>query len=125
MGFGAPLLLTTGLIVEGLGRLDTRQWLVIIWLAVVNTALAWSLWNRSLRILSAVESSVLSGLMLPQTVLLAYIFLGENPSLIQIGGLIFVGLGTIIVQYRRNKVSVGQNSESALEESLQDMSKSQ
>ena len=75
----------------------------MVWLAVVNTALTFTLWNRTLRTLTAVESSILNGLMLPQIVLLAFFFLGETLNLQQIIGLVFVALGTIIVQLRRRR----------------------
>lgn len=98
MGFGSTILFATGLTIQGIGVLDFRQWCTIIWLAVVNTALAWNLWNHTLRVLTAVESSILNTLMLPQTALLAVIFLGEKLSLVQVIGLALVGSGAVIVQ---------------------------
>jgi len=69
--------------------------------AVVNTALTFTLWNHTLRTLTAVESSILNGLMLPQIVFLAYVFLGESLTGRQIAGLVLVGVGTLVVQIRR------------------------
>jgi drug/metabolite transporter (DMT)-like permease len=77
-----------------------QHWLIIAWLAVVNTALAFTLWNASLRVLSAVESSILNGLMLPQIAILAWVFLDEALSMQEIGGLGLVCLGVILVQVR-------------------------
>jgi drug/metabolite transporter (DMT)-like permease len=65
-------------------------------LAVVNTAVAFTLWNKSLRTLTAVESSIINNLMLPQIAILVWVFLGETLSARQIGGI--VGVGTLIVQ---------------------------
>jgi drug/metabolite transporter (DMT)-like permease len=48
MGIGAILLLALGLTTQGLGALTARSWLLIAWLAVVNTALAFTLWNHVL-----------------------------------------------------------------------------
>ena len=101
MGIGGLLLLGTGLISQGLGEISWREWGIIVWLAVVNTAVAFTLWNRSLRILSAVEASVLNGMMLPQIVLLAWIFLGESLTLKEIAGLLLAAGGTLLVQIRR------------------------
>ena len=78
-----------------------QEWLLIAWLALVNTALAFTLWNRSLQSLTAVESSVLNGLMLPQIVLLAWIFLGEGIHIKEMAGLALVGLGALLVQTAR------------------------
>ncbi|MCB0000297.1 MAG: EamA family transporter, partial [Anaerolineales bacterium] len=78
MGIGALLLLITGGVTQGFGTLQIQQWLIIGWLAVVNTAFAFTLWNRSLQVLTAVESSVINSLMLPQIAILAWIFLQEQ-----------------------------------------------
>ena len=101
MAAGSIALLVTGVAVQGVGTWRPVDGLIVTWLAVVNTAVAFTLWNRTLRTLTAVESSILNGLMLPQIVLLAYFFLGEAPTLRQISGLILVAMGTIVVQLRR------------------------
>lgn len=98
MGFGAVLLLASGLLTQGLGELSWKEWGIILWLALVNTAFAFTLWNHTLRTLTAVESSVINGLMLPQIAVLALIFLGEKPDERDIWGLLLVVLGTLIVQ---------------------------
>jgi drug/metabolite transporter (DMT)-like permease len=101
MGIGGLLLLIGGGITQGLGQLDLRQWLIIGWLAVVNTAIAFALWNNTLRTLTAVESSIINGTMLPQIAILAWLFLGEVLSPKQIIGLLFVAVGTLVVQVWR------------------------
>ena len=101
MGVGASVLLVVGGATQGFGAMSWQHWLIIAWLAVVNTALAFTLWNASLRVLSAVESSILNGLMLPQIAILAWVFLDEALSVREIGGLGLVCLGVILVQVRR------------------------
>jgi drug/metabolite transporter (DMT)-like permease len=101
MGVGASVLLVVGGATQGFGAMTWQHWLIIAWLAVVNTALAFTLWNASLRVLSAVESSILNGLMLPQIAILAWVFLDEALSMREIGGLGLVCLGVILVQVRR------------------------
>jgi len=100
MGFGSVVMLITGLAVQGSGNLTGRDWLIIAWLAVVNTALAFTLWNRTLQVLTAVESSILNSLMLPQIAILALIFLGERLTARDIAGLVLVGIGIIVVQLK-------------------------
>jgi drug/metabolite transporter (DMT)-like permease len=101
MGIGSALLLLIGILVQGFGKLDLQTWLLIVWLAVVNTAFAFTLWNHTLRTLSAVESSIINSLMMPQIAILAYIFLGEMLSTKEIIGLALVGLGVLVVQLKR------------------------
>jgi drug/metabolite transporter (DMT)-like permease len=98
MGLGGVILLGVGAATQGFGRMAPNQWLIIIWLAVVNTALAFTLWNKSLRTLTAVESSVINNTMLPQIVILAWLFLGESLNLREVTGIILVAIGTLIVQ---------------------------
>lgn len=101
MGIGGFLLLAAGAAAQGFGQLDLKQWLIIGWLALVNTAAAFPLWNHTLRTLTAVESSVINSSMLPQIVLLAWLFLDEPLNPRQIIGLLLVGAGTLIVQLWR------------------------
>jgi drug/metabolite transporter (DMT)-like permease len=70
-------------------------------LAVVNSALAFTLWNRTLRTLSAMESSIINNTMLVQIVLLAWLFLGESLTWRQVAGMVLVAAGTLIVQIRK------------------------
>lgn len=103
MGIGSLALLLIGIIFQGFGKLDLQGWLLIAWLAVVNTAFAFTLWNHTLRTLSAVESSVINSLMMPQIAILAYVFLGEALNGKEILGLILVSLGVMIVQIKKNQ----------------------
>ena len=101
MGIGGMLMLVIGILTQGMGRLNLAQWAVIGWLAVVNTAIAFTLWNKSLQTLTAVESSIINGTMLPQIAVLAWIFLGETLGGKEIFGMTFVLVGTLIVQLWR------------------------
>ena len=101
MGIGSLVLLILGITTQGFGRMSWQDWAIVIWLAVINTAFAFTLWNHTLRTLTAVESSVINGLMMPQIAILAFIFLDETMSGKEIFGLILVGVGALIVQLKR------------------------
>jgi drug/metabolite transporter (DMT)-like permease len=101
MGIGGGVLLASGLAVQGLPRLTLWHWLIIFWLALVNSAFAFTLWNRTLRTLSAIESSIINNTMLFQIALLAWIFLGEYLNLRETVGMLVAALGTILVQLRK------------------------
>jgi len=105
MGIGSFLLLIIGGITQGFNPMTWQDWAIIVWLAVVNTAFAFTLWNHTLRTLSAVESSVINSLMLPQIAIMAFVFLDETLNTKEILGLILVGIGVLIVQLKhQNKV---------------------
>ena len=100
MGAGSIVLLVTGLVMEGLPVIDLQSWSIIAWLALVNTAFAFTLWNHTLRTLTAMESSVINGTMLIWIPVLAVVFLGEKITGKEVLGLVAAGLGTLIVQLR-------------------------
>jgi len=106
MGIGSLLLLGTGLILQGLPELAPSSWLLIIWLAVVHTALTFTLWNQTLRHLQAFESSLINNTMLIQIALLAWIFLGEGITAIGGLGLLCAAIGIVIVQLGARKSEV-------------------
>ncbi len=106
MGFGSILLLGTGLLLEEWPVFGFREWAIIFWLAAVNTAFAFTLWNRSLQQLSAAQSSVINNTMLIQIAVLAWIFLDERLGAIQITGLAIALVGTVMVQRRPRQEQV-------------------
>ncbi|HUE99560.1 MAG TPA: EamA family transporter [Anaerolineales bacterium] len=106
MGIGSVVLLLIGFFVQGFGELDLQAWLLIGWLAVVNTAFAFTLWNHTLRTLSAVESSIINSLMMPQIAILAFVFLDEALNGKEIIGLILVSLGVITVQLQKKQTTL-------------------
>lgn len=101
MGIGAVLLLAAGWLWQGMPDMGWRSWAIVAWLAVVNTAFAFTLWNLTMRSLSAVESSVINNTMLVQIAVLAWLFLGEPLGLRQLLAFGCVLAGTVVVQLRR------------------------
>ena len=71
MGIGALCMLALGLALQGWPVITPGGWLIILWLAVVNSALAFTLWNRTLTVLTAVESTIINNTMLVQIAVLA------------------------------------------------------
>ena len=100
MTTGAVLLLAAGLAIDGPPSVTLRAWLIIGWLATVNTALAFTLWNLSLRRLSAIESSGINNTMLIQIALLAWVFLDEAPGTLGAVGIVTVSMGIFLTQLR-------------------------
>jgi drug/metabolite transporter (DMT)-like permease len=99
MGIGA-LLLVGAVATQPAPRLDGQSWAIIGWLAVANTAFAFTLWNRTLRTLSAMESSLINNTMLIQIAILAWLFLGDRPTGQEWVGLAIAAVGILLVQLR-------------------------
>ena len=101
MGIGAAIMLVGGVTAQGLPAFGVQGWAIIVWLAVVNTAFAFTLWNHTQRTLSAIETSVINNTMLIQIAVLAWVFLGESLTARAIVGLALAAIGTLIVQVKR------------------------
>ncbi len=101
MGAGSILLLAAGFAFEPPPVVHARGLAIILWLALTNTAFAFTLWNHILRTLTAMEASVINGTMMIWIPILALLFLGETITGKEIIGLAITGLGTLIVQFRK------------------------
>jgi drug/metabolite transporter (DMT)-like permease len=104
---GAAMLMVGSLLTQGAPGISGWGVLVIVWLALVNTALAFFLWNRALRSLKAYEQSMLQNSMLIQITILATIFLGEELNAHKALGIATVFLGILLVVWKRkNKINL-------------------
>ena len=99
LGFGGGILLLLALVVEGLPEFSLAGLIIVLWLAVINTALAYMLYNHALRTLTALEMNVLLNLSPLGTALLAALLLHEQMAPVQILGMIIVILGVSAVQW--------------------------
>ena len=100
MGIGAIILLVSGILVQGLPSISLQNVLYLLWLAVINTALAFTIWNYTLRTLSAMESSIINGTMLIQIAILAWVFLGEAITFQEGIGMLIAASGAVLVQLK-------------------------
>jgi drug/metabolite transporter (DMT)-like permease len=103
MSIGSLVLLILGLTTEVLIPLSLLAWLSILWLAVMNTALAFTLWNNAMRALRAIDTTLINSTMMPQIVLLSILFLGEFPDLSDWIGLVLLAIGIAAVQVLQPK----------------------
>ena len=108
MGAGSILLLLSGFIREGIPIIHLKSWGIILWLALVNTAFAFTLWNHTLRTLTAMESSIINGTMMIWIPIFAILFLGETITGKEIIGLVIVTIGTLIVQLKIRRASLSK-----------------
>ena len=104
MTTGATVLLAAGAGAEGWPALSWQAVAIIAWLAIINTAVAFTLWNFSLRHLTAGESSVVNNAMMPQIALLGWLFLSEPPAPWQWAGMLLVSAGVAIGQHRQSNM---------------------
>lgn len=100
MAVGGVVTLATGVSMHGVPTLSADAWVIVAWLAVVNTAFAFTLWNHTLRSLTATESAAINNTMLVQIALMARVVLGEDLTGVQWMALVVVSAGIRLVRRR-------------------------
>jgi len=103
MVFGAILLLVAAMLVEHPPTMTAQGWIITFWLSLVNTALAFLLWNHALERVEAFRLSILQNTMLIQIAILAWVFLGEELSLMKLMAMGMVFIGVLLVQITRKE----------------------
>jgi drug/metabolite transporter (DMT)-like permease len=98
LAFGGGILLIIGIPLEGFRTFGLDTMLMLIWLAVVNTAFAYFLYNHALKILTALEMNIVLNMAPLVTALLALIILEESLSIVQLVGMLIMIIGVILVQ---------------------------
>jgi len=105
LAIGGGFLLLIAFPLEGMPLLSTKSILIVLWLAIVNTALAYVLYNHSLQTLTALETNVMLNLTPLGTALLAWWLLDERLGFVQIIGMVVMIIGVIFVQRTHNNQS--------------------
>ena len=108
MGIGSIPMLVSGILWQGLPHLGLQSWVIILVLALVNTAFTFVVWNYTLQTLNAMESAIINGTMLVFVAIFAWIFLKETQGLAGILGLTLAFLGAVIVNIRFERKSTNQ-----------------
>jgi drug/metabolite transporter (DMT)-like permease len=103
MFIGSIILLIVGFAREGVPSISPTAVGYIIWLSVVNTAFAFTLWNHAMQRLKAVEISIINNTMLFQITILAVIFLSERPTLLEWIGLTIVAISGLLLPLLKSK----------------------
>jgi len=99
LAFGGGILLPIAFSIEGLPEFSAKGWVFVLWLAVINTACVYVLYNHALRELAAFEMSVLVNLTPLVTAFWAWFLLGERLGIIQMIGMVTVIAGVVLVQW--------------------------
>jgi drug/metabolite transporter (DMT)-like permease len=103
LAIGGGLLLAIAMPFEGIPSASPRTWGLILFLAAVNTALGYVLYNHSLQSLQAFEMNVFLNLAPVWTALLGWILLEEKLGTSQWAGMFVVLVGIMLVQKRDYK----------------------
>jgi drug/metabolite transporter (DMT)-like permease len=97
-GAGALCILPVGVLGEPSPQFPPGVVMALLWLALANTAIAFSLWNHALRTLTGFEANVIANTTLFQVGILGWIFLGEPLAGRQVLGMIIAFGGVLLAQ---------------------------
>ena len=103
LAIGGGFLLLIALPLEGLPTIAVKGWAIILFLAFVNTALAYVLYHHAVQVLTALEMNVMLNLCPLGAALLAWFLLGETLTSIQLVGIVIVVSGVTLVQQMRSR----------------------
>ena len=98
LAIGGGLLLAVAVPLEGIPNASLRTWGLVLFLAAVNTAFGYVLYNHSLQILQAFEMNVILNLSPIWTALLGWILLDEILTSLQ-----WAGMFVVLAQKRNDK----------------------
>lgn len=101
LGIGGGILLVLAGVVEGIPHIPLFAWGVTLGLAMVNTLIAYLLFNHSLQHLTAVEANVMLNLAPLGTAIIAWGALDERLLPVQIAAMLLVVGGASLVQWRK------------------------
>ena len=107
LGIGGGALLLLAIAVEGVPNMPLVAWGVVLGLALVNTLLAYLLYNHSLQHITAVEANVLLNLAPLGTALIAWGALGEQLTPLQVAAMVLVMGGASLAQRRKARAVLG------------------
>ncbi len=98
MAIGALLLTVVALVAEGTPRLTASMVALVVFLGVVTTALAFTMWHEAMRGLKALHAGIIASGQIFEVPILAVIILGESFTYRQWIGSAIVLAGILIVQ---------------------------
>ena len=103
---GGAFTLLLAFFLEGLPIMSQRSWLIIAWLALVNTALGYVLYNHALRELTALEMNIALNLTPLFTALLSRAPAGASRAFKTDSSAMTVILGVLLVQRHKRATPI-------------------
>ncbi len=100
MGIGSILLTAGSGALQWIPAISLQVWGILIFLSLLNTTIAFTVWNIALKRLTAFEANLISSTMLVQIALFSWFFLGEVITLKMLAGMALVIAGVVLVNLR-------------------------
>ena len=110
MTIGSTGLLVGAFLLEKIPHFSLVSIFYILYLSLISTALAFTLWNYVMQTLGGMEVTIINSTVVLQIVIFSFFFLGEQPTSLDWVGIFIVGLGVFLIQISQtqsNKVEFG------------------
>jgi drug/metabolite transporter (DMT)-like permease len=101
LAFGGLPLLAVALASEGTPSLSPAAWQSVLVLTLINTILAYWLYNHSMQVLTAFETNIFLNLSPFGSAVLSWYLFNEQLSVTQMAGMCVVIVGITLVQWQR------------------------
>ena len=98
LAIGGLISIIIALVIEGIPIFTAKGILIVVWLAVVNTAIGYWLYNYALKDLTALEMNMVMNLTPLFVAGLSWVMIGEKLEFIQIFGMVVMIIGVLLVQ---------------------------
>jgi drug/metabolite transporter (DMT)-like permease len=92
--------------VHQFGPLSLKAWLAVIWLGSASSAFIYYAFAKVMREVSATAAMSASMVVTPSSVVVAWLVLGDRPTLVQVLGGVVVLTGVVLVTRRSEKKQV-------------------
>lgn len=102
LALGGAITLLVAIPLEGIPSAPPTTWGLILFLAVVNTAIGYALYNHALQVLPAFQMNIALSLTPVWTAIFGFFLLDERLLPLQMIGIGVVIAGVILVQMRKN-----------------------
>jgi len=99
--------------VRKFAHLSAKGWLVVVWLGAASSAFIYYALAKVMREVSATAAMSASTVVTPTGVLVAWLVLGDRPTLVQVLGGVVVLVGVVLVTRRSSHDSVTKVPSSA------------
>lgn len=100
LGIGSILLMAGSGALEWIPTISMQLWGILVFLSLLNTTIAFTVWNIALKRLTAFEANLISSTMLVQIALFSWFFLGEVITFKMAAGMALVIGGVVLVNLR-------------------------
>ena len=100
VGGAVPLLLASGpaIVATDWSRVGVGGWLALLYSSIISMGVAYLFWYRGLRVLGPTRTAVYSNLQPIIALLVAWAFLGENPTMFQGIGAVTIIAGVFLTR---------------------------